>query len=94
MKSKLELRQFAVTSALNLDDVTSETIISTAKAIEDYVLGGAELPETYDEVSLLDKYKDIFGQSALASSTYKPTTDEKVIEETAEGATEEGSVVE
>ena len=92
MKSKIELRQFAVTSALNLEDVTSETIISTAKAIEEYVLGGAELPEHYDEASQVEKITEMLAKNAFTG--YKPTTDEKVIEERAEVATTETSVSE
>lgn len=83
MKSKIELRQFAVSSALNLEDVTSETIISTAKAIEDYVLGDAELPEYYDDFSQLYKMREMLSKG-IAGSTNNPTTDEKVIEKGAE----------
>ncbi len=82
MKSKIELRQFAVSSALNLDDVTSETVISTAKAIEEYVLGSAELPESYDEVSQVEKMTEMLTKNAFTG--YKPTTDEKAIEKGAE----------
>lgn len=82
MKSKIELRQFAVSSALNLDDVTSETIISTAKAIEEYVLGSAEIPEQYDEASQVEKMTEMLTKNAFTG--YKPTTDEKVIEAKAE----------
>ena len=78
MKSKIELRQFAVSSALNLEDVTAENVISTAKAIEKYVLGDAKLPEYYDDFSQLDKMKEILSRG-IAGSTNNPTTDEKVI---------------
>lgn len=84
MKSKIELRQFAVSSALNLEDVTAENVISTAKAIEKYVLGDAELPEYYDDFSQLDKMKEILSRG-IVGSTNNPTTDEKVIEKGAEG---------
>ncbi len=83
MKSKIELRQFAVSSALNLDDVTSETVISTAKEIEEYILGSADLPESYDDFSQLDRMKDLLSRG-IAGSTNNPTTDEKVIEKGAE----------
>lgn len=78
MKSKIELRQFAVSSALNLEDVTAENVISTAKAIEKYVLGDAELPEYYDDFSQLEKMKEILSRG-IAGPINNPTTDEKVI---------------
>lgn len=50
IKSKLEVRQFAVQQAnfvlAKHESVTVETFIEAAKAIEAYVIGAAELPET------------------------------------------------
>lgn len=75
MNSKLELRNEAVKLALNVEGVTSENVIGTAKAIEDYILGNAELPEWIDTQSQWKELSEKF--------LTKPYADEKVDEETA-----------
>lgn len=87
MKSKMEIRQFAVNTALAFEDVTSETLIPTAEKIEKYVLGSAELPENYDDFSQLNKMKDLLTQG-IASTTPNMMTNGSVIEKTGEETSE------
>lgn len=51
MNSKLELRIESVKIAVNVEGVTSENVIETAKAIEGYIIGDIELPEWIDAQS-------------------------------------------
>lgn len=53
MKSKIEIRKFAVQTAADLLGVGSATkdVVAKAKEIEDYIVGQAEIPETYNEAS-------------------------------------------
>ena len=48
MNSKLELRNEAVKLATNLEGVNTENVIEVSKKIENYILGEAELPESYN----------------------------------------------
>lgn len=48
MNSKLDLRIEAVKIAVNVEGVTPENVIETAKAIEGYILGSVELPDYID----------------------------------------------
>lgn len=64
MKSKLELRQFAVNTALNAEGVNAENFIEFAKKVEEYVLGESELPETYDETTNTMKLAEMITKSA------------------------------
>lgn len=48
MNSKIEARIEAVKLALNVEGVTSENIIEVSGKIADFVIGNAELPDTYD----------------------------------------------
>lgn len=52
MKSKVEVRKFAVEIAAEIMGQYSsdKDVVSKAKEIEEYVVGDAVLPETYDEV--------------------------------------------
>lgn len=47
--SKLDLRSDAIRLAVALEDVTSDNVVDTAKAIEAYIAGDAKLPEVYDQ---------------------------------------------
>ena len=53
MKSKVEVRKFAVEIATQIlgKGTTDKDEVGKAKEIEVYVLGDAELPETYDELN-------------------------------------------
>lgn len=55
MKSKVEIRKFAVQTAADLLGTGSATkdVIAKAKEIEEYIVGQAEIPETYSETSEL-----------------------------------------
>lgn len=86
MKSKLELRQFAVTTAANAEGVTAENFIAFAKSIEEYVLGGAELPEHYDETDQMQRLTDMIAKSAFTPKTFNPNPYEKTFEATEEEA--------
>ena len=58
MKSKVEIRQFAVERAIMVlgIGVQVKDIIEKAKEIEMYVIGDADLPEIYDEMNALSGY--------------------------------------
>ncbi|WP_297448721.1 hypothetical protein [uncultured Alistipes sp.] len=64
MNSKIEARIEAVKLALNVEGVTSENIIEVSEKIADFVIGNAELPNTYDSNSYL---KEIMGKVATPS---------------------------
>lgn len=51
MKSKIEIRQFAVEKAINIMGVGTpdKDVISKAKEIETYIIGDTILPDVYDE---------------------------------------------
>ena len=73
MKSKLELRQFAVNTALNAEGVTAENFIEFAKKVEEYVLGEAELPETYDETAQAMKLAEMVANSSTRRTPSFPS---------------------
>lgn len=60
--SKIEVRSESIRIA-SLLGVTSENILDVAKKIEEYIMGDAELPETYDRNSyfkeLISNFKSI-----------------------------------
>lgn len=53
MKSKIEVRKFAIERATLLMGVgsSSKDVVSKAKEIESYILDGIELPDVHDDVS-------------------------------------------
>ena len=53
MKSKIEVRKFAVESAITImgKGTPDKDVISKAKEIESYIIGDAVLPETYDDMN-------------------------------------------
>lgn len=55
MKSKIEVRQFAVEKAINIMGIGTpdKDVISKAKEIEAYIIGDAVLPDVYDETNAL-----------------------------------------
>lgn len=55
MKSKIEVRKFAVeVASMVLGRGTADKdVVAKAKEIEVYIIGAAELPETYDENNAL-----------------------------------------
>lgn len=58
MKSKLEIRVFAIEQAVKVMGVgiPVKDVVGKAKEIEAYIIGSAELPESYDsEGALMDK---------------------------------------
>lgn len=58
MKSKLEIRVFAIEQAVKVMGVgiPVKDVVEKAKEIEAYIIGSAELPESYDsEGALMDK---------------------------------------
>lgn len=56
MKSKLEVRTFAVNKAVEImgQGTPQKDVIAKAKEIEEYVLGGVELPEVHNEAAMLN----------------------------------------
>lgn len=55
MRSRVEIRKFAVQTAADLLGTGSATkdVVIKAKEIEDYIVGQAEIPETFNEASEL-----------------------------------------
>ena len=78
MKSKLELRQFAVNSALNAEGVNADNFIDFAKKVESYVLGEAELPETFDEASQAMKLAEMITKNAAQQTPSFPSIFEHI----------------
>lgn len=73
MNSKLDLRLEAARLAAMVDGITPERIVPTAKEIEAYVLGDAELPETYDANELLAKSMSVLNNVGFG---YESKTEE------------------
>ena len=50
MKSKLEIRVFAIEQAVKVIGISTpvKDVVEKAKEIEAYIIGDAELPESYD----------------------------------------------
>lgn len=63
MNSKLELRNMAVNSALNVEGVTADNVIDVAKKIYDYVIGDVELPEKYDSNEAIQKMTQMWNNN-------------------------------
>lgn len=55
MKSKIDVRKFAVEKAVMImgTGTSDKDVVAKAKEIESYVIGVAVLPETYDESNAL-----------------------------------------
>lgn len=75
MKSKIEVRKFAVEKAVMImgTGTADKDVVAKAKEIESYVIGEAVLPETYDESSTLMGVMD----SALDALGVKGTKNNK-----------------
>lgn len=74
MNSKLELRNMAVNSALNVEGVTADNVIAVAEKIYAFVIGKAELPEKYDPNEAMEKMKDLMNLN-------KPSNEKDAIQE-------------
>lgn len=65
MKSKIEVREFAVKIAAEImgKGTPVDSLIAKAQEIEDYIIGGAMLPEIASDTteSLVDGLKSIIG---------------------------------
>ena len=77
MRNKVEIRAFAVEQVVRMrcmSDCSSEEIIREAKGLEEYIVGGADIPElvseTADMVKMFEEYKDALIQ--LAQERYSP----------------------
>lgn len=53
MKSKIDIRVFAIEQAMHLYSAGSpaKDVVAKAKEIELYILGNIELPDTYDDIT-------------------------------------------
>lgn len=87
MNSKLELRNMAVNSALNVEGVTAENVIEVAKKIYEYVIGNAELPERYNPNEAIEKMTQMWNNN-------KPKYEEKETIEEADFAEEPSGTAE
>lgn len=60
MNSKIGLRAESVRLASLVEGTTPDNIIDVAGKVERYVLGSAELPETYDQTALVWSLATLF----------------------------------
>lgn len=70
MKSRLEVRKFAIESAVAIigSGTPSKDVVEKAKEIEVYIIGEAILPETYDDVNAI---------TGLANGLFSAITEDK-----------------
>lgn len=70
MKSRLEVRKFAIESAVTImgSGTPSKDVVEKAKEIEAYIIGEAILPETYDDVNAI---------TGLANGLFSAITEDK-----------------
>lgn len=68
MNSKIELRIEAVKLAINVEGVTSENLVTTSDAIAKFILGDAELPDTYDSNSTMKELMEKFSTPTIPVS--------------------------
>lgn len=62
MNSKLDLRLESAKLAVMVEGVTPENVISLSKEIEKYVIGEADLPESYDPSEMLRNSMEMFNK--------------------------------
>lgn len=77
MKSKIEVRVFAVNKAVEVMGAVAiiKDVIAKAQEIEKYVIGEAVLPETYEETSPMELLNGI--ASAVGASAAPETKNKK-----------------
>lgn len=77
MKSKIEVRVFAVNKAVEVMGVGAliKDVVAKAQEIEKYVIGEAVLPETYEETSPMELLNGI--ASAVSASAAPETKNKK-----------------
>lgn len=77
MKSKIEARIFAVNKAVEIMGVGAliKDVVAKAQEIEEYVIGEAVLPETYEEASPMELLNGIV--SAVGASAAPETKNKK-----------------
>lgn len=62
MRTKFEVRQFAITTAATVDGANTENVVSLAKEIETYIIGNAEMLE-FDDVDYSKKMTELLSKS-------------------------------
>lgn len=77
MKSKIDVRVFAVEQAVKIMGVgvPQKDVVAKAQEIEKYILGDAVLPEVADEASPIDLINGI--AAAVNASAIPPVTEVK-----------------
>lgn len=77
MKSKIEVRVFAVEQAVKIMGVGTpqKDVVAKAQEIEKYIIGEAILPEIADEASPIDLINGI--AAAVNASAISPVTEVK-----------------
>ncbi len=70
MNSKIEVRIEAVKLAINVEGVTSDNVVETSEALAGFILGDAELPDTYDSNAMMKE------MMAKLSPLTRPAIDE------------------
>lgn len=75
-KSKMEIREFAVSTAADIlgSGTPDKDVIAKAKEIEAYIIGDAEIPEVYNEAEMVN---GLFGSiiESLESIVSRVTAD-------------------
>lgn len=76
MKSKVEVRKFAVEMAVAImgKGTSDKDVVKKASEIEKYVVGDAELPEVEDDNSLID---DVISKVSRMMTCYTPSIAEE-----------------
>lgn len=69
--SKIEARCEAVRLATAIKDVTSENILEISKRIEDYIVGGIDLPEVYDPNTYIKELMEKVSESMNSNKENK-----------------------
>ena len=75
MKSKIEVRKFAVEQAhlSMIKGDSDKSVVEVAKEIADFVLGDAELPEYVSDDDTLTALTKIVSGNAIIGTNEKPT---------------------
>lgn len=70
MKSKIEVREFAINKAVEIMGAGAliKDVVAKAQEIEKYVVGEAELPELSNDVTMAEQVKDLLAQVLTANT--------------------------
>ena len=92
LKSKIEVREYAINKAIELMGTGTPTkqVVDKAKEIETYVIGEADLPESVDENEVMNTVIETLTGVAIGwlnhecNSCYKPVMEKDIAAKEAE----------